>query len=87
MDNIKDTSSAAQRTRLLNHLVAVGAAGVTRFQAADELNIIHLGARIKELRNEGHNILTIRETLEDDQGRKHQRIARYVLVKLAEVQS
>lgn len=84
--NIKDTSSRAQRTRLLNHLIAVGAAGITRFQADNDLNIIHLGARIKELRNAGNDILTIRETLEDDYGRKHQGIARYVLIQLAQVQ-
>lgn len=85
MNNINDTSSSAQRSRLLNHLIAVGAAGVNRFQAADDLNIIHLGARIKELRNAGNEILTIRETLEDDHGRRHQGIARYVLIRRAQV--
>lgn len=46
-------------------------------------NVMQPAARVKSLREQGHDILTIRETAIDQEGRDHRGVARYVLVKLA----
>lgn len=46
----------------------------------DNLNILHPAGRIKELREEGCDILTLWETVEDDDGTKH-RVAQYLWVR------
>ena len=73
---VQDTSSTAQRARLLARLQS---GPIDTFTAIRELNIVRPGARINELRDLGHKILTHRLTLTDDQGRKHPRIALYYL--------
>jgi len=70
------TSGAAQRARLLKRL-ALGP--ITTIEARRELNIMMPAARIKELREAGHNIQTERVDTLDDQGRKHGRVAKYYL--------
>lgn len=78
--DVNHTSSKAQRARMLERLQA---SSVTTIEARRELNILMPGARIKELREAGHLILTYRIEADDDSGRKHYGIARYVLIKLA----
>lgn len=74
--HIENTSGTAQRARLLERLKA---GPIDTFAAIRELNIVRPGARINELRDLGHKILTHRLTLTDDQGRKHRGIALYYL--------
>ncbi|MFJ2482358.1 helix-turn-helix domain-containing protein [Pseudomonas sp. NPDC087598] len=74
--HVENTSGTAQRARLLERLHA---GPIDTFTAIRELNIIRLGARVNELRGLGYKILTHRLTLNDDQGRPHQRMALYYL--------
>lgn len=73
---IYDTSSYAQRQRLLAYLRRDSIDTITARQA---LNILMPAARIKELRKAGYNISTIRIDKPDPEGRTHSRIALYVL--------
>ena len=73
---VKNTSGTAQRARLLERLQK---GSIDTFTAIRELNIVRPGARINELRQLGHKILTHRLTLTDDQGRPHSSIALYYL--------
>lgn len=74
---VHDTSGSAQRTRLLAYLRQHGS--INTFQAITLLNILRPGARISELRDLGHHIVTHLGTLKDDQGREHQKVATYFL--------
>lgn len=74
--DIQDTSIAAQRIRLLAHLRQDS---ITTIQARRDLNSMMPAARVKELREAGHNIVTRLIGLRDDQGRLHQRVAHYSL--------
>lgn len=71
-----NTSSCAQRQRLLNHLRSDSIDTIT---ARRELNIMHPAMRVKELREAGHNIATILVDRRDTEGRKHRQVALYVL--------
>ncbi|MOA33050.1 hypothetical protein D3C78_1543090 [compost metagenome] len=75
---ITDTSAASQRIRLLERLQA---GPVSTFEAREELNIMMPAARVKELRDQGHPILTDRQTLTDPHGFKHAGVARYYLTE------
>ena len=79
--HLNNTSTRAQRKRLLEALIELGA--VNTMYARDRLNIMMPAARIKELREAGHDIATDRITINDRDGRAHSGIARYVLVRLA----
>lgn len=81
--HLYDTSANAQRQRLLNWLIQNGT--VNTMFARDRLNIMMPAARIKELRDIGHNITTDRIVINDRDGRPHYNVARYVLLELAEV--
>ncbi len=72
-----DISSSAQRVRLLGYLRQHGS--INTFEAMRLLNILRPGARISELRAQGHDIRTYLATLEDDQGRAHPNVATYYL--------
>ena len=74
---LNDTSGHAQRVRLLGHLRQHGS--INTFEAIRLLNILRPGARIAELRAQGHSIRTHLATLEDDQGRAHPNVATYYL--------
>ena len=78
--NLNNTTLSAQRARLL---VALQIDSVTTYEAREHLNIMQPAARIIELRDQGHKILTLRERLPDSEGRLHPNSARYVLVELA----
>lgn len=77
---IQDVSAASQRQRILAALVKAGADGITTIQARAELNTMMPAARIKELREEGYKIATMRQPVLDDYGRKHPGVGRYVLL-------
>ncbi|WP_095064885.1 helix-turn-helix domain-containing protein [Pseudomonas sp. Irchel s3f19] len=70
------TTSAVQRARLLARLQAVAVDTIT---ARRELNIMMPAARIKELKELGHNIQRHLITTTDEQGRTHRRVAQYYL--------
>lgn len=74
--DITATDSASQRARILSRL-REGAATTTELMV--ELNILRPGARIAELRADGHNIKTHLVDEFDPWGRPHTRIARYYL--------
>ena len=78
--HLHNTSIYAQQARLLCALID---GSVTTYQAREQLNICAPAARIIELREQGHDILTSFETLPDGAGRLHPRSARYVLLALA----
>ena len=78
-----NTTSEAQCARLLEALMQAQDRGVTTIEARTELNIMHPGGRVMELRAEGHRIDKIPVTLFDERGRKHSGVARYVLIALA----
>ena len=71
-----DTSANAQRARLLARLQL---GPVDTFTARSELNVMHPGGRVAELRAAGHNIQTQRITLTDEHGRTHHGVALYYL--------
>lgn len=74
--NPNNTSASAQRARLLEHL-EYGA--VDTITARNKLNVMQPAARIKELRDAGHNISTQRITQTDEHGRTHKGVALYYL--------
>lgn len=74
--NPNNTSTGAQRARLLEHL-EYGA--VDTITARSKLNVMQPAARIKELRDAGHNISTQRITQTDEHGRTHKGVALYYL--------
>ena len=75
-EKITDTSAANQRARLLERLQIGPIDTVT---ARAELNVLHPAARVQELREAGHLILTHRQTIHDDQGRPHRGCAVYFM--------
>ena len=77
---LTDTTAPAQRLRLLERLQH---GPVSTFEAREELNIMMPAARVKELRNLGHEILTDRLTLKDAFGCSHTGVACYHLQSAA----
>lgn len=69
------TDTASQRQRIFQWLLV---ATLTTLQARKELDVMHPAMRIKELRDQGYNILTHWETV--DTGKSKHRIASYVLL-------
>lgn len=67
--------TASQRQRILAWLIT---ASLTTLQAREELDIMHPAMRVKELRHQGHNIVTHWETV--DTGKAKHRVASYVLL-------
>ena len=80
---VNDTTTSVQRERLLQFMIQNGS--VNTMFARDRLNIMMPAARIKELRDQGHKIHTGRIVINDRDGRRHNKVARYVLLELAEV--
>lgn len=79
--SITNTSAASQRARILARLREGPA---TTVEMIEELNIMRPGARINELRGDGHDILTHLQDVIDPWGRKHSRVALYYLPTQAE---
>jgi hypothetical protein len=80
-NHLTNTSAIAQRKRMLDALQTLGA--VNTLYARDRLNIMMPAARVKELRQQGYQILTTRITITDSNGFVHHNVARYVLIQLA----
>lgn len=74
--HIHDTSSTAQRSRLIEHLRLQPVDTIT---AHSELNIMMSAASTKELRDRGYVIHRHLITLTNDHGRTHNGIALYFL--------
>ncbi len=74
-------SAEAQRLRLLTLLMDRPR---STFELRHDHNIMMPAARVKELKESGHEINCTRSTLPDSEGRLHPRIATYALIKLAE---
>ena len=73
--NVTDTSSDAQRVRLL---AALKTGPITTLEARQSLNVLHPAGRIQELRNLGYRIVTHWQTDYTSEGYRH-RVAKYVL--------
>lgn len=76
---INYNSSQAQRQRLLS---ALQIAPLSTIQARRDLDVMHPGGRILELREQGHEIHTFWIFEPTACGRLH-RVAKYVLLKMA----
>jgi len=72
------SETKTQRQRILRYLQTHRA--MTTHEARTELDIFHPGARIQELRVQGHDIVTHRRSIETDKG-SHKAVAEYVLMK------
>lgn len=70
------SKSPKQRQRLLE---ALQKRPYNTFDARESLDIPHPAARVQELREQGHNIITYRRAVETDKGR-HNKVAEYVLL-------
>ncbi|WP_026471354.1 helix-turn-helix domain-containing protein [Alkanindiges illinoisensis] len=69
-------SREAQEQRVLEMLQSSGS-GLNRFEADALLNVCHLAARIKGLKDKGHCFTTVYGEAFDLNGRPHPRVARY----------
>ena len=76
-----DVSGEAQRQRVLALLKVQPQ---STFDLRDGQNVLMPAARVKELKELGHEIHRTLSTLPDSEGRLHPRIATYALIKLAE---
>lgn len=77
MDN-HDYTTTEQQKRVLQ---ALREGPQSTFDLRSRYNVMMPAARIKELRDMGYQIDTIRHSGEDDYGRKHPAVALYVLVE------
>jgi len=78
-DTAKDTSTQAQLVRVMQALRD----GPKTTVELREMGIYQPPARVKDLRDKGHEILTARTNADDAHGYSHARIARYALTKEA----
>ncbi|WP_028455781.1 helix-turn-helix domain-containing protein [Chitinilyticum litopenaei] len=77
---ITATEAAAQRLRVL---AALRSGSCTTFELRDRCNVMMPAARIKELKDAGHTIITDLIDAEDSHGRPHGRVAKYTLIREA----
>lgn len=75
-----NNSTKAQRQRILDGLRDAGPVGLTTLQIRENLDAMHAGGRIMELRRQGYDIRTIWTVAINAQGHPH-RVARYVLMQ------
>lgn len=71
-----DGSVGAQRVRLLE---ALSRSAVTTLDARSQLDVLHPAARVKELREAGHDIRTVRVIQQSVNGALHS-VAKYIMV-------
>jgi hypothetical protein len=76
---LSNTSTPVQRTRILSALKDRGSEGITTICGRESVNVMHIAARVMELRRQGWNISTVWDVTENAQGHLH-RNARYVLI-------
>lgn len=72
-----DNSVPSQCTRLEKALDRLG--WITTFEASRHLDIYHPPARALNLRKRGFEILTVREAVETEAGKRHQ-VGKYILI-------
>ena len=77
-DRHQGLDGRTQCARLLEALHTLG--GVTTFEASRHLDVYHPPARAKELREEGHNITTLRRAVVTESGMTHS-VGVYMLVR------
>lgn len=77
--NFNDTSAENQRNIILN---ALKDSPKTIIELRHDYGVMMPAARIKELREEGHRIDTVRMTCFTPDEVKHSNVAQYVLVKI-----
>jgi hypothetical protein len=75
-DEFKGTDADTQSRRALEGLKQFP---LTTFELMRGLDVYHAPARIRDLREAGHNIITLRQTVTTEAGVKH-RVGLYVLV-------
>lgn len=68
-------SLPVQRIRLLNRLIQ--GHKLTTFQARDEMGIMHPSGRVRELKNQGYDIITYLVRERDLNGVMHRRVGQY----------
>ncbi len=68
-ERYKGLEASTQRARLLEALHTLGS--ITTFEASRCLDIYHPPARAKELRQDGHRIVTIRRPVMTEAGARH----------------
>lgn len=78
--DLDNTTAPAQRHRLLERLKS---GPIDTLLARRELNILMPAARIKELKDQGHEIHAQYITITDERGHTHSGIALYTLIRLA----
>ena len=79
-NNLTNNSTNSQKVRLLAALIEKS---MNRYEIEDQLNIGSPAARIYDLKQDGHQIISIYERAKNHAGYYHDQIARYVLIKLA----
>jgi hypothetical protein len=72
----KNTSASTQRNQILSYLKIKQSLNTLELR---ELGFISPAPRLQELRQRGHNIISIREDVFTPDGRLHRRVARYYL--------
>ncbi|MDI4632424.1 helix-turn-helix domain-containing protein [Pelomonas sp. V22] len=78
-DEFKGTDADTQARRTL---AALRLFPLTTYELSRGLDVYHPPARIKELRQAGNNIITMRETVTTEAGVKHS-LGKYVLLREA----
>lgn len=78
-DEFRGTDADTQARRAL---AALRLFPLTTFELMRGLDVYHAPARIRDLREDGHNIITLRKTVETEAGVKHT-VGLYVLVREA----
>jgi hypothetical protein len=74
--NNKDTSASTQRSQILAYLKIKQSLNTLELR---ELGFISPAQRLLELKQQGYNIISIREDVFTPDGRLHRRVARYYL--------
>jgi polyhydroxyalkanoate synthesis regulator phasin len=82
--NFNDNSAHNQRLKILDWLFEKGS--ITTDQAREHLDVMHPAGRIKELREAGYLIITIRVRWTSEFGIKHS-VAKYVLTRKEPVEA
>lgn len=80
LNRLGNTSTNSQKARLLAALIE---RPMNRYEIEDQLNIGSPAARIYDLKQDGHQIISIYERAKNHAGYYHDQIARYALIKLA----
>lgn len=81
MKQVRVTDDMSQCDIILKHLRLNPKQGITPWEAMDMYGIMRLGARVWDLKADGHDIVT--EDVKSKRGKKTIKYARYVLRRTA----